>query len=87
MNEFKDPDFCLNVLGQPKDSQYVKELFEETTEFFVGDKVKIAVHKVQVQKVTDLIFLVEAVPRVVQNVFRQIKFHRFCVVLVNLLKF
>ena len=58
------------MLWKSKDSEDVKELFEERAEFFVGNEVEVAVHKVQIQKVTNLIFFIQIVSRVVQNIFR-----------------
>ena len=36
------------MLGKPEDSEDVEELFEERAEFFVGNEVEVAVHKVQI---------------------------------------
>lgn len=65
MDELKYPEFCLYVMGKSQDPKNVKELFEESTEFLVGNEIKIAVHKIQVQKVADLVLSVKVIPWVV----------------------
>jgi hypothetical protein len=44
MDKLKDPEFCLDVLGEPESSEYVEKLFEESAEFLVGNEVEVAVH-------------------------------------------
>ena len=61
MDKLKDPEFGLNVLRKFDDSEDIEELLKESTEFFVGNEAEIAVHKIKVQKVTNLIFFIQVV--------------------------
>ncbi len=72
------------MLGEPEHSEYIEELLQKSVKFFISNEIKITVHQVQVHKVAHLILLIQVIPRVVQDILRQIKPHPLHIILINL---